>query len=430
LLAVVAFPVRAAAHNGMKDTGVSLRQLGRGGAFVATDPDAGALSGNPAAIAFLEQPDFFLDLRLSQTSVEYEGLLNARSQRRDYWMPNVGYAAPFRNKFAWGLGVATIANQGYSLRDFDLSLAGAPPGTFDNASSQLRYIAVTPGVAVKLGGRTAAGFALSWSSGETSDQSYNIFSNTVGQELSGLAGQGYAWRLGVYHRPDPDTALGAYWRSRSHLDVSGGTLTMGPMSLAPGARFENVTVEGGDFPEEYGVGLQRRVGCKLNAIAEYRRIKWAAVRKTITINPPGGPSIPFAMNWNDQDVYVLGAEYYPSAERDTVWRGGINYAKSPIPDSTLSPIFAATNELHYSAGWEKQLNGKWRLITGLSFSPSNPRTSSADNLNNLRFGGGQPFTVGADVWEFGIGFSWSPGKKRQCASCACDQPCEWPDGDA
>lgn len=204
---------------------------------------------------------------------------------------------------------------------------------------------------------------------------------------------------------------------------------MGPLSVAPGARIENVTVEGGDFPEEYGLGLQRRLGGKLNAIAEYRRIKWAAVRKTILINPPGGVPIEFPMNWSDQNVYVLGAEYYPRAERDTVWRGGINYAKSPIPDSTLSPIFAATNELHYSAGWEKQLNGKWRLITGMSFSPSHARTSSADNPNNQLFGGGQPFTVGTDVWEFGVGFSWSLGKKHPCEDCAGDQPEEWPEGE-
>ncbi len=32
----------ALAHNGMRSIGTTLRQLGRGGAFVATEPDAGS----------------------------------------------------------------------------------------------------------------------------------------------------------------------------------------------------------------------------------------------------------------------------------------------------------------------------------------------------------------------------------------------------
>lgn len=421
---VVFAAVPALAHNGMRNTGTTLRQLGRGGAFLATEPDAGALNGNPGALGMLGEPELFFDVRLQTTRVEYEGLLNAHSADKMLWIPNAGYAAPLGDKLAWGVGVFSLANQSYALRDFDLSLLGAPPGTSDEASSGVRYLAITPGIAVKLSEDTAVGAALNWSSGETADQTYNIFGDTVGHRLEGLAGEGYSLRLGVYHRMDPDTTLGAYWRSRSHLDTGNGTMHTGPLYAVPGATIEGVEVHGGDFPEEYGLGLGRKLNDKLSLYAEWRRLKWAKVRQTITVVPPQGDPLPFPMHWRDQDVYVLGAEYAPDGVDGRLWRAGINYGRSPVPDNTLAAIFPTTNELHLSAGYEHPLNDHWRLITGFNYALAHNQTSSADNPNNLRYGGGQPYTVGSSSLEFGIGFEWAVGKKPagKDEECECDCP--------
>ncbi len=430
LCAAILAAAPAQAHNGMRSIGTTLRQLGRGGAFVATEPDAGALNGNPGALGLLEQPEFFFDIRMQTSHVEYEGLLNARGEDKLLWVPNVGYAAPLGDKLAWGVGVFSTANQMYALQDFDLSVVGAPPGTRDSASSGVRYYAITPGVAVKLNDRTAVGASLNWSSGKTGDLTYNILSNSVGQRLSGMAGSGYSLRVGAYHRVDPCTTLGAYWRSRSHMSADGGTLHTGPMYALPSATISGMEVHGADFPEEYGLGLGRKLNDKLSLYAEWRRLKWAKVRQTISVVPPQGAALEFPMHWRDQDVYVLGAEYQPDGAGGRLWRAGINYGKSPVPDNTLAAIFPTTNELHLTAGYEQQLSERWRLITGVNYAMAHNQTSTLDNPNNLTYGGGQPFTVGAASMEFGIGFEWSVGKKPRseaspeecdCAECVMER---------
>lgn len=412
----------AFAHNGMRDIGTTVRQLGRGGAFIATEPDAGSLSGNPGALGMLCGPDFMFDLRLQTTHVEYEGLLNAHSDDKQQWIPNAAYAAPLGHKLAWGVGVFSLSNQAYAIKGLDLSKLGAPAGVTDSASSGVRYMAITPGLAVKLSPKTALGASLNWSSGETDDQSYNIMGNTVGERLSGLAGKGYALRLGVYHEASPTTTLGAYWRSRSHIKAGDGTMHTGPMNPAGSTTMEGVEVKGGEFPEEYGVGIGHKLGQKWTLYGEWRRLNWAKVRKTITILPPQGAPTLFPMNWHNQDVYVVGAEYRPGCDDSKVWRCGFNFGKSPVPDSTLSPIFPATNELHLTAGYEKQLDEHWRLVTGLNYAMLNKQTSAANDPNNLQFGGGQAFTTGSSNWEFGVGLSWATGKKAKPAKDEPEEP--------
>lgn len=411
------FTTTAQAGNGMRDTGATIRQISRGGAFIATDPDAGALSGNPAALAFLEEPQFDFELRMIDSTLKYRGALNGRGVSRQFWAPGLAYAEPATCDFAWGLGVFSLSNMGYGLQDLDLSVVGAPPGTFDDASSAVRYLAVTPGVAWRLSDDTAIGASLHWSSGETADQSYSILANTSGTQLSGLAGHGYAWRAGLLHRCDEDTQLGLYYRSKSNLKVSGGTLKLAPGNPAGAQTIENVTVEGAEFPEEYGVGIQHRFDCHFKATAEWRHIGWSAVRDNFVIQPPGLAPIVFPQNWTDQNVYVLGAEFAPQGEDGSVWRAGLNYARSPIPDATLSPIFAATNELHYSLGYEQRLSDEWSMLGGVSYSPANLQTSTAANPYNATFGAGQPFSAGASQWEVGLGFSWSPRHKHSAAPC-------------
>jgi long-chain fatty acid transport protein len=427
LAAACAISTPALAHNGMRDIGTTVRQLGRGGAFIATEPDAGSLSGNPGALGMLCGPDFSFDLRLQSTHVDYEGLLNAQSDDKQQWIPNAAYAAPLGNKLAWGIGVFSMSNQSFSIKNLDLSKIGAPTGTVDEAGSAVRYLAITPGIAVKLSDKTAVGASLSWSGGETDGQSYNMMGNTVGHSLSGLAGKGYSLRLGVYHEADPRTTLGAYWKSRSHLTVNNGTMYTGPMYTVPSAVIYDVEVEGGNFPEEYGVGIGHKLSQKWALYGEWRRLNWAKVRKTISVIPPQGAALQFPMNWSNQDVYVVGAEYRPGCDDAKVWRCGMNYGESPVPDNTLMPLFPATNELHLTAGYETKLNERWRLVTGLNYALMNKQTTTADNPNNLQFGGGQPFSTGASSWEFGVGLSWAVGKKPQPSTDEQPAPCDCPE---
>ena len=127
-----ALALPAHAGNGIEDIAVTVRQLGRGGAFIAAEPDVGALMGNPAALAFMEGAELYVDARVWHSTLDYQGALNGLGQKENYTLPNIGYAERAGERFAWGAGVFTAVNSAFRVTDYDLSVVGAPPGTVSN----------------------------------------------------------------------------------------------------------------------------------------------------------------------------------------------------------------------------------------------------------------------------------------------------------
>src|SRR5690606_34352113 len=129
--------------------------------------------------------------------------------------------------------------------------------------------------------------------------------------------------------------------------------------------------------------------------------------------------------------YALGAEYSPGCGDDT-WRFGLNYAKSPVPDSTLSPLYPAISEWHYTMGWEGEFADNLNLLTGAVYSPSVSRSSAAGNPFNDLLGMGQSYQLSLDNLELGIGLSWKLGSggsgrsevDNNCDGCHCRECCD------
>lgn len=411
----------AFAHNGMRDIGSTVKQLGRGGAFIATDADAGALNGNPAALAFLEEAEVYADVRLLLPIVDYEGLMKATGVKQHYLVPNLAYAAPIDSQSAWGLGVFSQTVIGAEMKDYDIARLGAPSGTKDRAGASVHYMTVTPGYARRVNDSTAIGLSVNYSSGATDDQSMDQFGGTTGYRLSNLGGSAISYRLGLLHKLDPKTTIGAYFKSRGHQSAKGGVLTTGPMAIVPNMTIEGVSVEGVDSPQEYGLGITRQIDRHFKLFSEYRFINWSTMRGNIRIVIPDYPAYEFPMEWDNQDVYVLGAEYDPGANGQTLWRCGINYANSPVPDKTLSPMFPLITEMHYTAGWERQINRDMRLSAAAIWAVENSQTSSEDSAYNASFGGGEQFTASASAWQFGLGLTWKLGKRHHKLSEAVEE---------
>jgi len=418
-------PSLALASNGIEDIGATVRDLSRGGAFIAVEPDVGALKGNPAALAFLDSARLYLDARVWHSSFDYTGALNGEGQEENYTLANLGYAEA-RNGFGWGVGLFMPFNSGFRVLNYDLSLVGAPAGTTDRSSTKVRRVVLIPGLAFKLSDKTAVGASVNYSSGQADFQAYNLLGDTLGYYMDDLSGQSYALRLGLYHRASEDTTVGVYWRSRTHIEDIEGTLNTGALNDPPSQVIPGSTIEGFQFPEQYGIGLSQRIGKRWTAIGEYRRMLWDKVADTVRIVPPQGEPLELEMGWSNQDVYVLGAEYRPDGSDDTVWRLGFNYAESPVPDSTINPLYPAMNEEHYTAGYERQLSGHLRLVAGVMYAPEVTRTSTADNPFNLVLGLGQPYSLAQETWQYGLGFVWDFGGKDQPAE-VCEPEGECPD---
>ena len=424
------FTLPAYASNGIEDIGATTVQLGRGGAFIASEPDCGALQGNPAALAFLEGPEAYFDARLWHSTLDYTGALNGIGQKENYVIPSAAYATPVNSRLAWGAGVFTTVNSAYRVTDYDLSLAGAPPGTTDRTSTKVRFVVLTPGLAYKLTDSTAVGVAVNYTSGTADFQAYDFLGNTLGYRLDKPSGKGHSVRAGIYHVADKNTTLGAYWRSRTHLKIDDGVLEMGLLSEGAGAQIPGTSIVGYQFPEQYGAGLSRRLGCEWTVQAEYRRLLWGKGSDTVSFVPSVGDPIGLAMAWTDQDVYVLGAEYRPGGG-ERVWRCGVNYAETCVPDSTLSPMYPAINEIHYTCGWEGPINDRLSLAASAVYSPEVSRTSAEGNPFNQALGLGQPYTLATENLELGIGLTWKlgGGGKDCCEDEAACEDCDGGDGE-
>lgn len=415
-LAVVALvlllhPMLVHASNGMENISNSTRNLSAGGAYIAVEPCADAISGNPAALGMLETATLYGDVRDFVPVLDYTGMLQATGRREHFVYPNLAYAQPAGQRWAWGLGVMSQAAMGYGYESFDLSLLGAPPGTRGAAGSKFRFLTISPALAYKLDKRTAVGLAYNWSSGVTDEQSYDFYADATGHGLSNLSGHGQSLRAGVFHQASSRTALGAYWRSRSHLRIENGTITYGPYSTTPNAVIEDVSVKGSEFPEQYGVGLAQQLDPSWKLLVEWRHLNWAEVKQQVLIEIPDSAPLVFPMDWKSQDVLILGTEFSPDTSGQRVWRAGLNYAASPVPDSTLNPLFPSITELHLTAGLEQQLNDELRLCAALAYGVPRSQSTSADNALNPAFGAGQPYSISSGSWEFGLGVIWQPGKQ-------------------
>lgn len=429
-------PASAGASNGIEDIGTTVRQLGRGGTFIGAEGEAGSMMGNPAALAWLREGEFYLDGRVWQNQLDYTGALNGTGQRENYILPNFAYAAPVDCRLSWGIGVFTTVNSAFRVTDYDLSLVGAPPGTTDRSGTKVRFAVLTPALAYRISEDTAIGASLHYTNGSADFQGYNILGDTLGYSLGDLTGKGYMLRLGLQHKLDDDTTLGAYWRSRSHLDITGGDLQFGALTENPGALVPDTGIEGFQFPEQYGVGLRTDIDDEWTVLADYRRLLWGNGAETISFVPPQGEPLGLAMDWSNQDVYAVGAEFSPGCGEDT-WRFGLNYAASPVPDSTLSPLYPAISEWHYTLGWEGEIADNLSLVTGAVYSPAISRTSALGNPFNDLLGLGQPYTIGLENLELGIGLSWKFGKggghesvASKCESCHCREGVECDCGEA
>ncbi len=129
------------------------------------------------------------------------------------------------------------------------------------------------------------------------------------------------------------------------------------------------------YPRKFGGGGAWRPTEKLLLAADVTWINWKNSFDAMRIRLSNGSneavnrmtggkslSINVPMNWKDQWIFAIGAEYFLNA----AWtvRAGFNHAQNPVPEDTVIPIFPAITETHATLGvgyrWENfELDGAW-----------------------------------------------------------------------
>jgi len=391
----------AGATNGMEMIGTNPRSTGMGGADVAADSDASAVSGNPALICGCAPNSASIGFtvllpHLNMTSMG--GANDVDGEQQSFIMPQLGYVHHLgQSPFTVGVGLYAQGGMGVNFRDVNTGM-----GTQDELYSQVAFMRLNPILAYQatdwatFGATAMIGYA---------KMKFSFFPNTysagmdgkpgtgddfAGMKIKDLSSLGLAGRVGAQFKVGPQVRLGATYTSKTDLSLDGGeaTLNFGQMKAKYDAEMSNFT-----WPQEVEFGVAYLPIRGLTLAADAKWINWSdAVKRPVlklsspdSANAPGAIEVPFAMNWDDQWVFAIGAEYVINPVHTV--RVGYNYGKNPVPDNYLNPLFPAIVEQHVTLGYGATM-GKWLFDVAYEHAFENSQTNNNTTPSENPFGPG------------------------------------------
>jgi len=215
----------------------------------------------------------------------------------------------------------------------------------------------------------------------------------------GVTGTGFGYKFGVQYQALEKLSLGFSYTNKTTLDFSGeasmdmtsqfgdafGRMVQGKIQgglasdqqAAAGLVMADLTAMGIDmskgmaamydvdiefaWPQEFGFGAAYEANDRLTIAADLRWINWKDSMDKFVMKLSGGTNanvnammggaditVDMPMNWDDQIVFALGAEYL--ATEELALRAGFNIGNNPVPAETVIPIFPAVVENHVTLG--------------------------------------------------------------------------------
>lgn len=407
LCALVALP--AAATNGMNLEAYGAKAGGMGGASFAHENGNSALMNNPATLGLRQEGSSLgLGLTLLQPDVvtrmnhPQAGTLTARSGGDAYWIPSLSLIRK-TGRLTYGAGVLAQGGMGteYGSNTFLSNGTGLPMRSEVGFGRLMMPLAYNVNEQLTLAGQVD----FVWASMDVQmlmpDGSGHVnFSNS--SDFSGKAsGNGWAFKLGAHYKVSDALAVGATYHSKTDIgDLEGeGSFTMLPNGMQIPTRFRVVDFQ---WPQTYGVGVAWQATPAFMLAADIKRLEWSDSMKDFRLgmNMGGGWQVgAMPQNWKDQTVIMLGGQFMVA--QGVALRAGINYAKNPVPDSTLNPLFPATVTTHYTLGVGWNMGGGHTLAGSVAISPKVTRT------NPNMFGPGMAGTVSHRQSTLRVNYNYS-----------------------
>lgn len=413
LLAIAGMSAPALATNGMNMEGYGAVATAMGGASMAYENGPGAMMNNPATLGLMPQGRG-IGVALGYLGPDVNSAvpalgLNAASGGDSYLMPAFGFIQKSGN-FAFGIGIYAQGGMGteYSANSF-LAM-----GTGQDVRSEVGVGRVIIPLAYNVNDRLTIGGSLDWvwatmdikMAAGTNDFMAMTTSMTpvLGAAVTGLLGagantfrldfsdnndfngqafgSGWAGKLGFVYKVSPQLSIGGVYHTKTNIDdmetdsnkaLFSAYQVGGAGSLGPAVRGK-VTIHDFQWPETYGFGIAYQPSDKWLIAADYKRLNWSKVMKdfrmTYSTGAFGGAdaaTMKISQNWEDQDVFMIGAAYRVN-DALTIRFGG-NFAKNPVPDNRVHPLFPATIKNHYTLGLGYAFSKQSVLDFSLTYAP-------------------------------------------------------------
>lgn len=339
LLAASLFaPVAAFATNGILPYGNGMSAHGVGGAGIANPADAMSGVDNPALIAdtagqaslgaSLFNPNRSMDYGLGRGYVESES---------NYFV--IPQAAWVGQGEALNWGVLAYAMGGMNTDYPQNAFYG--PGTFGpgtpgspRSGMDLSGLIVSPTASYRLSPNLSLGASLLLGYARLETEGLATGNPASSSETDSATGWGV--KLGVASEVVKGVRLGATYQPK--------------MNMSKMDAYCNTIFSGTDcelsLPPIFGIGGAFALGDSVNLVADVQRIQWSKVEIFKDV-----------FEWEDQTVFKVGTELKSGS--DLIYRVGLNYGKSPIPNSAVvqNVLAPAVTETHLSVGFTKKFSG-------------------------------------------------------------------------
>lgn len=359
--AALALAAPAAATNGMRMIGFGPVQNSMGGASAAVPLDATTVVTNPAGLSALS-PRVDLGATTFMPTVQYDAAWNmgplgagTPSQESDRPVDVIPtLAGVYRVQDKLTLGFAALGTAGMGV-----DYAGGADGLFGSRTyTNYMNMRVAPAASYKVTEALSVGGAL--------NVNYAMMSFLAGpmvkRETAGALGLGAT--IGATFAVNPMLTFAAAYESKSsyqdfEFDVPAHTAFFGfdgtgaPIfQPVPGGK-ETLDF---DQPAVATVGAAIRPIDGLLLAADVEWINWSDTngenQPEFTSDQAATAWMPWNLDWSDQVVFKLGAQYAVQAVKGLAVRAGYNYGKSPLNEDRAfeNVAFPAIAEHHFTVG--------------------------------------------------------------------------------
>ena len=415
-VAVIGILAPSSAHptNGMRMIGFGASQVAMGGASVALPLDAASVITNPAGIADLgHRIDFggswfkptvkYEASEIAQVPVSGFAVANnggtLESQRGASPVPALGMVLPINEQLSFGLGAYGVSGMGvdYAGNLFNGATVAGPgdPAVTFTSYSQMRF---APGLAYKFNEQLSFGATVNvgWA-----QMGYNVASGVGQVPHEGSSAFGVGGTLGVRYSPVEWFTVGAAYESKTKFqDFSFNVPARTALDLTTGqavplpAGTDRLTF---DQPQSATIGFATNPWAPLMLAVDVQWINWSQTNgKDLPQFSSSVGAMPWNMNWSDQVVVKVGAQY--KVLPMLALRAGYNYGKSPLDANRAfeNIAFPAIAEHHITAGFGVNLSQKFTFNLAAMYVPEakltggNPSqfiASSTTTMSQVAFDG-------------------------------------------
>ena len=380
----------AAATNGMRMIGFGPVQNSMGGASVAAPLDASIAVTNPAGLGALDRR-FDLAGQAFTPSVDYDATWSfggppaAASQSSDRgtdFLPTLAGVFRTQDKLTVGLAALGVAGMGV---DYAAGASGLYGSKTFTSYMNMRF---APAAAYQVNDALSLGLAVNLSYAQ---MEYSVL-DAVGAPPHDTAGSfGYGATLGLTYKVSSAVTLGAAYESKSTFQTFDFEIAGQTQSL----KF--------DQPMSATVGAAVRPAQGLLLAADVEWINWSA---TMGENQPKWDANPldeqgWNMNWSDQWVVKVGAQYALPMMKELSLRAGYNYGKMPLDETRAfeNIAFPAIAEHHVTlgAGYE---TGRFAVNLAGTYAPES-KLSGSNPLQGI-----PAYEVRMSQLAFELGAAW------------------------